>query len=80
MEATKNDTSSFLEMEDKNPHARRAARAEVVPEMTRTAERANFQRRKQERFDACETAFRQCNRGCTVPNSSVVVKKAGREQ
>ena len=77
LEATENDTSNLLEMEEKNPYARNAARAQVVPEMTRTAERSAFQKRKQERFDACDTGFRQCNRACAASSSSVVIKKAG---
>lgn len=80
LEATENDTSNFFEMREKNPYARAAAQGQPVPEMTRTADRSNFEKRKQERFNACESKFRQCTRACTVPNSSVVLKKAERTQ
>ena len=80
LEATENDTSPLIEIEDKNPYARAAARGQVVPETARSADRANFQKRKQERFSACETKFQQCSRGCTASNSSVVLKKPVRTQ
>lgn len=79
LEATAHDTSPLLEIEDKNPYARNAARGQVVSEITRTAERSDFQKRKQERFDTCDTRFRQCTRACSAPNASVV-RKSGRPQ
>ncbi|MBQ5940266.1 MULTISPECIES: hypothetical protein [unclassified Massilia] len=80
LEATENDTSNFFEMREKNPHARAAAQGQPVSDMTRTAERSDFEKRKQARFNACESKFRQCTRACTVPSSSVVLKKTGRAQ
>lgn len=80
LKATTTDTSPLIEIEDKNPYARNAARGQVVSEITRTAERSDFQKRKQERFNACDTTFRQCTRACTVSNSSVVLRKTGRSQ
>ena len=80
LEATENDTSPLIEIEDKNPYARAAARGQVVAEVTRSTERANFQKRKQERFSACETRFQQCSRGCAPSDSSVVLKRPARTQ